>query len=425
MPAAIHNFFIEQGSNFSIIFEYLDTNNIPQDLTNYCVRLRLKPDDSLYLPISYGSEAGATTDLYTLSKSANGTIIWALPSTQTQKFKFTSAVYDLDITNISNGDLLRICTGTIQIVKNNFSDCPEIDTNGECLRCAEITTDQSQININPGATPSPGSVTPTPTPTNQGGGGEEIILEDMCDYICKDIDLFAKLYNYSENIVYTNNISSGNITAVSGQTLFTLPQPYAIGSLNLYKNNNIISYGSDYIANNGSTFTLLSPASSGDIITYLNNGLYISDNSSTTGTMFISDTGTITNVEVSIVNLKHPNPQDLSMILVPPTGTGILLSAFSKINNYSYTSGLSYTFSNKASEDKYLYNRSVTDNYVNIYNKTGIFPNTPLVSSLSQLQSISPSGNWSLIINDNDPGGSGYITDWNLVITYLPPSYIE
>jgi subtilisin-like proprotein convertase family protein len=141
--------------------------------------------------------------------------------------------------------------------------------------------------------------------------------------------------------------------------------------------------------------------------------------------MFISVTGTITNVEVSIVNLKHPNPQDLSMILVPPTGTGILLSAFSKINNYSYTSGLSYTFSNKASEDKYLYNRSVTDNYVNIYNKTGIFPNTPLVSSLSQLQSISPSGNWSLIINDNDPGGSGYITDWNLVITYLPPSYIE
>jgi hypothetical protein len=113
------------------------------------------------------------------------------------------------------------------------------------------------------------------------------------------------------------------------------------------------------------------------------------------------------------------------MILVPPTGTGILLSAFSKINNYSYTSGLSYTFSNKASEDKYLYNRSVTDNYVNIYNKTGIFPNTPLVSSLSQLQSISPSGHWSLIINDNDPGGSGYITDWNLVITYLPPSYVE
>jgi hypothetical protein len=112
------------------------------------------------------------------------------------------------------------------------------------------------------------------------------------------------------------------------------------------------------------------------------------------------------------------------MLLVPPIGNSILLSAYSKINNYSASSGLTYTYSNKAIPETYLYNRSAFDNYVNIYNKTGIYPGTT-VASLTQLTGIVPSGDWKLIVNDSDPGSSGTLNGWNLIITYSPPAYSE
>lgn len=421
MPAAIHNFFIEQGSNFTIIFEYLDNNNIYQDLTNYCIRLRLKPDDG-GKAIAYSSDANSPSNRYILSKNNVGVIQWSLPYNETQKFKFNTAVYDLDITNKDNNNITRLTTGTIQIIKNNFSDCPEAGGDG-CLECKDIKVENSSVGTtsSPSVSPSGNNnngVTPTPTATSS-----EIYQEDLCNYLCQDIDMFGKIYNYNEYIKYSP-LNSGTILVSSETSIFNTSHPYVIGLLDVYKNNIKLNLNTDYVASNGLSFALSEPASSGDSISYINKGLVIPDNASVTGVMTVADTGIITNIEVSVINLKHNNPQDLSMILVPPSGSGVLLSAHSKINNYSSNSGLSYTFSNKAIPDTYLYNRTLYDNYVNIYDKTSKYDNT-LLSSLDSLKNISPSGDWKLIIRDDDPGSSGTLSGWNLVITYSPPEYIE
>ena len=44
MPAANYNFTIEQGSSFAISFQYLDNEQNPIDITNWCARLRWKED---------------------------------------------------------------------------------------------------------------------------------------------------------------------------------------------------------------------------------------------------------------------------------------------------------------------------------------------------------------------------------------------
>lgn len=418
MPAAIHNFIVEQGSTFSILFEYVDAAGTLQDLSNYCIRLRLKSSDGsdIRLYSSNNPSPGAS-----LSNISTGTIRWFLSSAITSSFKFASANYDLDITNNGTGDITRLATGVIQVSANTFPECPDNSKN-YCKECVDIKQEDGINNIGVNPTPS-GDVTPTPTPTVTITEGSVESL-DLCDYLCKDIDMFATLYDYQTYGKYISGVTSGNIAASSGQTTFTLDYPYVIGLLDIYLNNNLLNYSTEYTASNNTSITLSSGAVDGDIITYINKGLYLSDMSSITGTIFIPDTGIVTNVEVSIVGLKHSSPQDLSMVLVPPTGDKILLSANNKINNYSANSGITYTFSNKAIPNTYLHNRSAFDNYINIFDKTDTYYESS-VATLNQLTNIVPSGDWKLIVTDSDPGVSGTLNGWNLIITYQPPEYIE
>jgi subtilisin-like proprotein convertase family protein len=114
------------------------------------------------------------------------------------------------------------------------------------------------------------------------------------------------------------------------------------------------------------------------------------------------------------------------MVLYPPSGSGILLSAYNKINNYNPISGINYTFSNRARPGVYLNNKSNIDPYVNILDKTSIY-NTQeqLSASLLGCQGISPSGDWKLVIYDNDLQSSGTLDAWNLILTYEPYAYEE
>lgn len=161
-------------------------------------------------------------------------------------------------------------------------------------------------------------------------------------------------------------------------------------------------------------------------VMYTGSGLNIVDNSMVSGSIQIDDTRTVQNIELMINKLKHSYPQDLAMILVPPTGDKILLSAHNKINNNNSYNGFSYIFSNKAVPGIYINN--VTNNtsnipYVNILDKTNFynFNNEPLSSSLSSWIGTTPSGEWTLIVKDDDIGTSGTIEDWRLIITYEPP----
>jgi subtilisin-like proprotein convertase family protein len=415
MPAATHNFFIEQGSNFVIIFEYFDAAGNLQDLTNYCIRLRLKSSDDTFKQI-YTSNM--TSSGFSLTKPASrpGTIEWFLSYSETQKFNFDTALYDLDI-SIPNSATIRLATGIIQLIKTNFPECSN-DTTGICSSCESA----EQVVNTPTTTPTV-TVTITNTTTPTVTATESIIAEDLCDYLCQNLDIFAKVYNYNSSIKHINNVTSGTILVNSNDTLFTLPYPYVSGLLDLYKNNILLSPNIDYTIINNNSFQL-STSASGQRLQYYNKGIFISDNSSVTGTLTVPDSGIATNVEVNIHKLKHENPQDLVMILTPPTGNKVLLSAYNKINNYNATSGISYTFSNRAMPGVYLNNKSAVDPYVNILDKRSVYKtNDTLSVSLNNFVGTCPSGNWSLSVYDNDIGSSGTINSWDLIVTYEPPSY--
>lgn len=353
MAAATYNFFIEQGSFFEITFQYLDVNGNPIDLTNYCIRLRMKDNNNFVRLYS----SSVQCENYTLSKNIDGNITWSLPAFSTKDFIFSSAVYDLDVSE-NSVDNRRIATGRIEIIPNNFSDCSSGNTSKICSSCETISCDDSNgfgVAASGGGI-VPSEEQPTPTPTPPVVSPCDIIQEDFCGYLCQGMDMFAKMYSGS--------------------------------SIN------------------------------------------IPDNGMISGTINIPDTGIITNIEFAVDKLTHSHPQDLSMILVPPSGNKILLSSHNKIKNYNTASGLSFAFSNKAIPNIYLNNRNTNDYYLNILDKTDNYKFSTdninyenLDVSITGLVGHSCSGNWSLIIKDEDIGSSGSVSGWHMLITYEPPPY--
>jgi len=152
-------------------------------------------------------------------------------------------------------------------------------------------------------------------------------------------------------------------------------------------------------------------------VVYTGSGITINDNQNNSGTINISNTGIIENVELAINGLKHSNPQDLTFILTPPSGSGILLSANSKINNYA--TNFSFMFSNKAPSGSYLSNIT-NGGLCEIVNKTDtyIFNNQNLTYSFNHLFNSSITGVWTLYANDNDIEISGSLDSWKLILTY-------
>lgn len=151
---------------------------------------------------------------------------------------------------------------------------------------------------------------------------------------------------------------------------------------------------------------------------YSGSGLVLSDVSEISGSVTTTATGIIENVELAINGLNHAYPTDLQLILVPPTGNKILLSANHKIPNYT-NGNFSFMFSNKASPTKYLHNCNNGDS-VNIYNKTSYinYNNETLAYSFDHLFNNSVTGVWTLIARDTDPVGTGSISSWQLIITH-------
>lgn len=155
---------------------------------------------------------------------------------------------------------------------------------------------------------------------------------------------------------------------------------------------------------------------------YYGSGLVISDSLDppvSSGSIFINDNKIIENVELVISNLNHTYPQDLQLLLSPPSGDKILLSANHKMPQN--TGNFNFMFSNKAIPTSYLHN--VTNGgFCNIYNKTSSikYSNENLLSGFDHLFGHSLSGNWTLIAKDTDPLGSGTIGGWKIVITYKP-----
>lgn len=182
-----------------------------------------------------------------------------------------------------------------------------------------------------------------------------------------------------------------------------------------------------------------------DSVIYSGGGLTIKDNHSSVSKISVQDNRTISYVEVAINGLNHKSHQDLSIFLAPPSGDKILLFSHNKIANYQ--PGFSFIVSDRANPTSSV--NGVTNggickildraNSVRFNNSiprlicennncveasppisVGSLNNENLLTSFSGLTGYVPSGgDWSLYVQDNDVGGSGIISNWKLVITYV------
>jgi subtilisin-like proprotein convertase family protein len=150
---------------------------------------------------------------------------------------------------------------------------------------------------------------------------------------------------------------------------------------------------------------------------YNGSGLIINDLSTVTGSVTVTNTGLISNIELAVNKLSHSNPTDLVMLLAPPSGNKILLSANQKIPNFN--NNFSFMFSNKSDSNQYLHNIS-NGQTCRIYDKTSLinYNSETLNNSFDHLFNYAVTGVWQLIVKDTDPSGSGSIDSWKLIITY-------
>ena len=330
MPAAIHNFSIEQGSDFQITFQYLNTDLSPVALSGAetCVSFLYKPIAVLSdgIPTNFPSEI-LTSKMPTptgyrafgkLTADNSGNIVLDLKYKYTKMLAWDSAAYDLYVTDTAAPSKYRLATGSISLIKNNFQECLT-SASGVCIECEDAEAQKDNPNPNPSPSPSPGSsvpgTTPTPTPTPASIGSEV----DLCSFVCNDLDMYSQLY------------SSSGIIRIS-----SVP---------------IVEGGSYSVSHS---------------------------------TINVATAGAVENIDVLINKLKYPYPQDLAFVLTCPTGHPILLSSHNKIINNNTTTGFSFAISNKAAAGSYINNSSAAGNYVNIIDKTNTYRSGKNIISSTQ-----------------------------------------
>ena len=93
MPAASFSFQLEQGSDFQIVFRYLDSSSNPVNLTNMHVLLRFQDNNG----VDYSFDNITETSDYSLTTTSDGLITFTIPAKITDTYTFSSAQYELDI----------------------------------------------------------------------------------------------------------------------------------------------------------------------------------------------------------------------------------------------------------------------------------------------------------------------------------------
>jgi hypothetical protein len=101
------NLVLDQGSNFTILFRYLDDDGNPIDLTGYHARSQMRR--------SYYS-ANATTFSTNISDSANGNVTLSLNANTTANLKIGRYVYDVEVVENATYTVTRIKEGIITVM---------------------------------------------------------------------------------------------------------------------------------------------------------------------------------------------------------------------------------------------------------------------------------------------------------------------
>lgn len=276
MPAVNYNFVIEQGSDFTLSFKYNDANGNPVNLSGKCVVIQWQAAGISY---NFSSLANSFYEIdgYSMTSDDSGTIIFKLSAGITRNFNFDTALYDLDIRETNGGSLLsniRLCTGTITLLKRNFSlpiDCPT----GQAIKDNNITPTPTA----PTET-LPSGITPTPTNTSTQPQFEDLCLPDDCI----NLDIYSTVYTGGRLIIPDLATVSGTVSTTDTRQienielainklqhqnpsdLIFLLNPPSGNKILLSANNKIPSY------NNNFSFMFSNKAASGDYLYNINNG---------------------------------------------------------------------------------------------------------------------------------------------------------
>lgn len=110
MAAAVYNFEIEQGANFSKVITWYDATGSLVDLTSYTAAMKAKVniDDTAVV-------VDSTSNLTITLGGALGTITLTMTAAQTAALTFRTAHYDLELT--LSGTVTRLLKGIITLDK--------------------------------------------------------------------------------------------------------------------------------------------------------------------------------------------------------------------------------------------------------------------------------------------------------------------
>jgi subtilisin-like proprotein convertase family protein len=140
--------------------------------------------------------------------------------------------------------------------------------------------------------------------------------------------------------------------------------------------------------------------------------------------------GTITHLTVALNGITHTNPDDLDVLLVGPNGQKIIL--MSDAGGSTDVSGVNLTFDDAAASSL-PDSGTLTTGTFKPTNFTGIdadafpapAPSGPYGSALSDFNTTTPNGTWSLYVTDDAGGDIGTIANgWCLTFTLTNPSSV-
>lgn len=124
--AVTHNFSIEQGSDFNIVFNFLDIDGNPIDLTRGVVSLRYQPQGTtdIYTFLSTDPPPPGYPNRYVTANNA-GVIDIQFPADFTQDLDFDQAVYELDFQETKTDQTVAsntlISRGNILLIRKQFN----------------------------------------------------------------------------------------------------------------------------------------------------------------------------------------------------------------------------------------------------------------------------------------------------------------
>jgi hypothetical protein len=111
MTAGIYNFTVDQGSVFSVVLVYLDSNDVVINLTGFTAEMQLRQNyNSATADLTLTSTAG---DIIIVG--ATGTVTVNMTAAQTGTLDAGYYVYDLELT--SGANIERLIQGQITVAE--------------------------------------------------------------------------------------------------------------------------------------------------------------------------------------------------------------------------------------------------------------------------------------------------------------------